>query len=266
MIFIIFHHLKKEKKYLKYDLVMIIPSIFTYLIMFLAPGNWKRVSAYSNFSKMSFLGKIVYNYPSIIELLFKVKTSVYINILISLLLMFLVLILVKNYKKKKYYWLLFPIFGMTINYILYDKQYYNHPKILTLTGSVILFSMFIAMIIYYKKEKKLEQLSFSIGAVCSILCLLMAPYMVERSVLPCIFIMFIPIITIGYDLIHKNHTIKILIILLVIISTYYGLDNYVHIFIGYYNNYHIEVDNYKKLLNYKKYEKNNTISLCKIKN
>ena len=61
-IYIIFDHLKKEKKYLKYDLFTLNFSIITYLFLFLAPGNWARMDSNNpEFAKMSFFQKIIYN-------------------------------------------------------------------------------------------------------------------------------------------------------------------------------------------------------------
>ena len=266
--YIVFDHIKEWKKYLKYDIYPFILGIATYLVLFLAPGNWERMGLETNagFANQSFFGKIYMNLPKIIELFFKAKTSIYINIFVSILLIFLVSFFIKNYKKNKYYFLLvFPILGMAVNYILFEKQYYHYVWFTTLVGIGILCSMFIALLVYYIHKKELPILSLSLAAVCSVFCLLMAPYTVERSVIPCVFMMFIPIIMIGMDMFSKNTTTKTLIILLVIICTYFGLDNAIHVYIGYRNNYEIHQENYEKLVNYEKYEENNTVKLCKVK-
>lgn len=265
--YILFDHIKDIKKFIKYDLFTLIFSIITYLFLFLAPGNYARMEYHNgDFVNLSFFEKINLNIPKVFDLLFKVKGSIYINILISLILIYMVNKLIKSYKKNKKYLLLLPIVGMIIAYVLYDQQYYNYPRRLALIGFIILLSLFVSLFLYYKENKTLRYLSISIGAAASVFCLLMSPYMMERCVIPCIFIMFIPIISIGYDLYKKNKTFKTLVIILLLLCLYYGINNYRSIYLGYKNNDPINKDNYYKLEHYKKYSHDNNLELCKVNN
>ena len=264
-IYIIFDHIKNEKKYLKYDLFTLILSILTYLAIFLAPGNWKRMSKSTDFANMSFLGKIRLNLPRIMDLLFKVKTSVFINIFLVILLLFMIYYIIKKSKKsKKYYLLSLPVMGMILGLIIYDKKLYTDIILLFYLGTIVLISAFISLLIYYIDNKNMKMIAFPISAICSVFCLLMAPYLVERAAIPCIFIMFISIISIGLELMQKNKTIKTLIILLFVICTYYGALNYINVYKGYKANYNTSLNNYKKLYNNKK--NRGTIELCKVEN
>lgn len=266
IVFIIFDHIKSENKYLKYDLFTLFFSIITYLALFMAPGNWTRLETNKEFASFSFFEKINVNMPKIFDLLFKVKGSIYINILVAIILMYVIFIFVKNYKKNNlYYLLLFPIFGMILAFIIYDRQYYNYPKRLEAIGLIILISLLISLFIYYKNKKELRYLAFPIGACATVFCLLMSPYMLERCIIPCIFILFITIISIGYDLFQFDKTMRVLLLIIICMCLYYGTYNYIKIYLGYKNNDKTSSNNYYKLEHYKKYKKNDKIQLCKVK-
>lgn len=267
IIYILFDHIKEEKKYLKYDLFTLLFSVITYLALFMAPGNWSRLETSKDFSNLSFFEKIDVNMPKIFDLLFKVKGSIYINILIAIVLMYVIFIFVKKYKKNKlYFLLLIPIFGMILSFIIYDKQYYNYPKRLEAIGCIILISLLISLFIYYKNNKQLKYIALPIGAGATVFCLLMSPYMLERCIIPCMFILFITIISIGYELYKSNKTMSVLLLIMISVSLYYGTSNYIEVYLGYKGNDKTNSDNYYKLEHYKKYRKGNEIKLCKVKN
>ena len=262
--YILFDHFKERKKYQKYDLFTFIFSIIVYAFLFFAPGNWVRMDSNVEFAQKSLPLKLIGNIPKLMDLLFKVKTNIYIMIAIALLSIFLGMYILK--KKKKVSWTGFLVFGFLVAFVMYDRELYDSKLILTLCGSVVLLSMFISFILYYKEKKDLKMLSLPICAFCSVACLLMAPYMIERSMLPCSIILFIIIITMGYDLFEKNNTAKTLIIILLVLCTYYGAINYIYIYRGYKRNVATNNENYQKLEHYKEYQKNNTLDLCKVPN
>ena len=72
---------KMDKKYLKVNIFCLLISICFYLLLFLAPGNWVRMDSNKEFSKLSFLGKIIYNYPNLIKCLFFDKLHYFIYII-----------------------------------------------------------------------------------------------------------------------------------------------------------------------------------------
>ena len=268
VIYIFFDHFKDIKKFLKYDLFVVLTSIGTYLALLLAPGNMARMSRHNDeFAQLSLLEKLKTNIPKVFDLLFKVKGSIYINILIALILMYIIYKFIKNYKKSKiYYLLIVPIMNMILAFIIYDKQYYNYPKRLTVIGILILISLLVSLYIYYKDKKELRYIALSVGAAGTVFCLLMSPYMLERCIIPCLLIMFIPIISIGYDLLKSNNTFKVLVLIITCMCLYYGVNNYISIYRGYKDNDKTNSDNYYKLEHYKKYSKNNELELCKVKN
>ena len=262
--YILFDHFKERKKYLKYDLFTFIFSIIIYAFLFFAPGNWVRMDSNVEFAQKSLPLKIISNIPKLMDVLFKVKTNIYIMIAIALLSIFLLNYILKNKNKAK--WTYFLIFGFVIAFVMYDRELYDNKLLLTLFGGIVLISLFITFILYYKEKKDLKMLSFPISAFCSVACLLMAPYMIERSMLPCSIILFIIIICMGYDLIKGDYTSKTLVILLLVLCSYYGALNYIYIYRGYQKNYATNNENYYKLEHYQKYQKNQTIDLCKVPN
>ena len=268
LIYIFFDHFKDIKKFLKYDLFAVLFSIATYLVLFFAPGNWSRMAKHNDdFTKLSLFEKLKTNLPKVFDLLFKVKGSIYINILIALVLMFIIYKLIKNYKKSKvYYLLVVPIFNMILAFIIYDKQYYSYPKRLTAIGFLILISLLVSLYIYYKDRKELRYIAIPVAAAGTVFCLLMSPYMLERCIIPCLLLLFITIISIGYDLFKDNKTFKTLISIMLCMGAYYGVNNYKSIYLGYKNNDKTNSDNYYKLEHYKKYTTNKTITLCKVAN
>ena len=262
--YIIFDHFKDRKKYLKYDLFSMIFAIIIYAVLFFAPGNWVRMDSNVAFAQKSLPLKIISNIPKLMDLLFKVKTNIYIMIIIALLAIFLGIYIIKNKNKVK--WTYFLVFGFIVAFIMYDRELYDNRLLLTLCGVYVLLSMFITFIIYYKEKNNLKMLALPLSAFCSVACLLMAPYMIERSMLPCSMILFLIIICMGYDLFKSNVTSKTLIIIFLVLCTYYGAINYIYIYRGYQRNYATNNENYYKLEHYQIYQKNQTIDLCKVPN
>ena len=54
------------------------------MILLLAPGNFARMDANGVFSSMSFIEKIIYNFPKILELLFMNEMKIYNFLLVSI--------------------------------------------------------------------------------------------------------------------------------------------------------------------------------------
>ena len=265
VMYILFDHIKREKKYLKYDLFPVISSIIIYLLLFLAPGNYERLNNYSYFTNQSIFSKIYNNIPNILDLLFKKKASIFISILVLLLMIYLGYTIIHHYKKnKKYLFLILPFLGMSLDFLFYYNSYGYGAHFIIIT-CVILLSIFTTLFFYYYQIKQLKYLSIPISAFVSIACLVMSPYMLERCVIPCIFMMFIPIVSIGIDLFSKDKIIKVLLILLCIICGCYGLYNSIKIYVGYAKNYPIVMDNYHKLEKYKNNSKKHSIRLCRLK-
>ncbi len=172
--------------------------------------------------------------------------------------------MIHHYKKnKKYLFLILPFLGMSLDFIFYPISY-GYGITFKMITCIILLSIFSTLFFYYYQMKQLKYLSIPIAAFGSIACLVMSPYMLERCVIPCVFMMFIPMITIGIHLFSKDRIIKVLLILLCIICSGYGLYNSAKIFVGYARNYPIVMENYHKLEKYNKNSKNHSMHLCRL--
>lgn len=268
IIYIIFDHIKEIKKYLKYDLFTIIWSGIVYGALFFAPGNWKRMETNVEFANYSFFEKIYHNIPKICDLLFKVKTSYFINILaVILLIITITFIIKKSTSKKEKILLSIPSIAMIINLIYFYYNNYSNILLLTLVGCYVLINLFILLLKYYINKKQIKMIAYPIGAMCSVACLVMAPYAPERSAIPCIFIMFIVIITLGIDVYRQNNVTKTLIIIMIVICGFFGLKNTAIIYLGYRTNYAINESNYHKLANYENnIDADNILYLCRVPN
>jgi hypothetical protein len=87
------NHFKSFKNYLKIDIPVLVNSTLWYLVLFLAPGNWVRMSSNTTFAALNFFEKIKYNYPKIIINIFYDKMTYFI---IAILLIGIVMA-IKNY-------------------------------------------------------------------------------------------------------------------------------------------------------------------------
>ena len=225
----------------------------------------------AEFVQMNIFDKVLYRYPHVMDLLFRIRIVKFINIIIVLLITFGLYYYIKNNKKNsKYSLMLFPLTAFIIHFTVYRKNYlyiYFSEYLLNIYGTMMLLALGSMLIFYYYKSKTPKMSSFLVGGCGTIFCMLMAPYSTSRVTIPCIFFFMIVIITMGlqmYDM--KNKTIRVLLIVFLCISSYFAIENYYDIYRGYKLNYPINQDNFNKCKNYKdNLTENNTIELCKVK-
>ena len=267
MFYIILHHIKQIKKFLLIDLTNLFVSITSYLFLFCAPGNWKRMDTNREFASLSFFGKIINKFPGIISCIFSGKMNIYILIL-ALLLIYMSIKLIMEYinNNKKCLFFIIPIIVsiLEIFIICIVNKWYN-SYVMGITSTIWLIDMLMVFLFYFKKKEKIEFCSIIISAACSVFCLLISPVLPERVFLPFIFYLMIIIVTILNDILNDSkYIVKLIsvgfIIYLGIISTI----NYCKIYDGYRNNYSIMKLDDKILSSYDKNKNEKNIYLYKV--
>lgn len=239
--YVLFKHLKSIKKYMKLDILVSVVGLVFSLILLLAPGNFARMDANGVFSSMSFIEKIIYNFPEILELLFINEMKIYNFLLISIGILLSISLLIS--KKVNNLYLIFPLLMicayMTCYYFISNELIRGFSRFLTLILYLVVY------ITYYVKNKKGEVTSYLISCAVSVFCLLMSPSLVPRSLFPYLFLIYvliaISILNLKYDFenmdkkFHKNTLIGCLILIL-LFPGIYGIKNMVGITKGYYQN------------------------------
>ena len=261
--FILFDHLKDFKKYLKMDLICLITAIASYLLLFLAPGNWARMDTNVEFSNLSFFEKICTNFPGIIKNIFVDPMDIFMYIL-TIILYYLIIKIGFEYKNKLKKWLVLSMIPFLL--VLFIITIIVDLEILAIIfGIVWLCFMFITSILYFYSKKQLSFCAIEVGAVASIFCLLMSPVIGGRTSLPFIFFIFLIIIYFVIQILNsKTATIKLITIILICILAYKGINNYINIYEGYRDNKAINDWNFEILRNYN--NESDTISLYKVRN
>ena len=188
--YIIFHHLGDFKKYLKIDAPLFITTLISYIALFFAPGNWKRMDSNVDFSNLSIVGKVVRNYPRIMRNIFVDEMNIFI-ILLAILLLYVIYNVFKNNKNKIIKYVLIPV-SFIINIIMiyiikYKIVLFNNGAIICLLGTVWLIMFFVCSLLYFNKDNKIEFCSLLICGFFTIICLLMSPVTGGRTCLPFIF-------------------------------------------------------------------------------
>jgi len=261
--YILFDHIKDLKKYLKMDLICLITAIASYLLLFLAPGNWARMDTNVEFAKLSFFEKISLNFPGIIKNIFVDPMNIFMYIL-TIILFYLIIKIGIESKSKLKKWLVLSMIPILL--ILFAVAIFIDIEVLSIIfGVVWLCFMFVTSIIYFYDKKQLSFCAIEVGAVASIFCLLMSPVIGGRTSLPFIFFIFLIIIYFVIQILNtKNGTIRIITMIIISVLAYKGLNNYITIYEGYRDNKEINNLNFEILKNYN-YE-SDKISLYKVKN
>ena len=265
--YIILHHLKNIKKYIKVDLPLFIITLVSYLVLFLAPGNWKRMDSNVEFSKLSVFGKIAKNYPELIKNIFVDRMYIFIYFL-CLLFMFVIYKIIKKYKSNKKSLLLLIPFISTI-VLIFQIHTFNDSSnmfLLYLNGTIWLISFFITCLIYFNINKEIHFASFLVCGFGTIICLLMSPTLGGRTYLPFIFFVILIITKLVMDVICEKNFLKYIAVLFIIYVSSKGIRNYYRIYEGYRDNYPIYKLNTKILSSYDKDSGKKDITLYKVEN
>lgn len=256
--YIVFTHLKDIKKYWKVDLYVLLIAIISYLVLFMAPGNWVRMDMNSEFANLSLVGKIIKNMPGILFSIFFNKNVIFICLL-CLIVEYMIYKLKDSMNKYlKYIFIIIPI-------ILMILVVFNVIHALSFVLCLIWFvEVFIVSLLYLYKTKKLELMPIEIACIASEFCLLVSPTVGGRTTLPFIFIIFVIILCfVSIILNEKNNRLNLAIIILFLLIGAHGFKNYYMIYSGYRDNYDIYQLNDKI---YKSYKEGDTITLYKVKN
>ena len=269
IIFILFNHIKNIKKYLYLDIPVFLVVIISFLILFIAPGNWNRMDTNVEFAGLSFFGKILTNYPKIISAIFIASMKKYMYILTGIMFYLIFDIVFQNYVKKgkkiSLLLLLIPII-LIASYVIVIKFKYNEQiKLISLSifGTLWLISMLIVSIIYFISKNILSAISFEFSAVCTIFCLVISPVVGERTSLPFIFCLFLVIGLLLNSLLENKNYLKPYLYILVAILLVFGVKNSITNYNGYKENYAIHQLNFNLLKNYSA-QNGNQITLYKI--
>jgi hypothetical protein len=263
LVFILFYsileHRKQIKKFLLVDLSNFVVSLISYLILFLAPGNWKRMDTNIEFSQMTFVDKIAQNYPETIKNIFSSEMKIF---MIILTIIFFACLIKNsnrlNISKKKI--LLISAFFTLFSALCLFLQRYN-DIVVVIYGTIWILFVGILIIIYYYNTKRLGIVSIAVSGCASIFCLIFSPVLGGRTSLPFIFYIFLLIgLFAGDTLKHSKGTFKLCFLICLIPFFISGVKNYCTIYNGYMQNYALEKLNYDILQNYKE-EDGNTITL-----
>lgn len=266
--YIILHHIKYQKKYLLIDIPNLIVSIVSYLFLFLAPGNWVRMDSNVEFASLTFLDKIKLNLPIIFNNIFKNEIRIYIYILIILTIYMSFVVIKNKYRNNKTYLLLLipVIISLFEIFILYFYSRFDFKFIYYLFGALWLISIFIVSIFYYIQKNNIEFCALYITAMCSILCLVMSPSLIERTYLPFIFVLIIIICNISIDMVIDNKVFfKMIFIISFIVISIKGCNSYIRNYIGYRDNFVIFKVNNMILKKYSGSKDVSQITLYKVK-
>jgi hypothetical protein len=233
--YVIFHHFKDIKKYLKADIYVLIMSIVCYIPMAMAPGNSARLDGY----EMSVFEKIQTNFPILLDEFMTTEIE-YINKMILLATLFLAIILC--YKNKKNLWnkilLVFSILVSAGYFVLMDRKI-TGIKMEIFCG-IFMIDLAATAVTYLVSINKLEFFAVLMAAEASVFCLIFSPYVVRRSYMGYIFIAFI-YVTISFIAITEIKIWRTVSAIFVIFAIYTGFNNYCDILEGYFeNNYYTE--------------------------
>lgn len=265
--YIVLHHFKEIKKYLLIDLPNFVCSIISYLALFLAPGNWVRMDTNTEFSSLSFVGKIIKNFPELIRGIFLEKMNILIYFL-SVLLIYVVYVLIKSkYKENKKYWfMLIPVIIFVAEMVIMSVVGSFYNQVLFYTCSVLwLICAFIVSLFYFYKKEQIDFCSLYVAAACSVFCLLMSPTLVLRTFLPCMFFLMIIVVRIVMEALEDNNAIiRYSLGLAIIITGYFGMKHFIKNYEGYRDNYAITELNEKIIKEYNPEEDGTVLDLYKV--
>lgn len=266
IMYIIFHHGKQIKNYLIIDLPALIATIASYIVLFMAPGNWARMSTNVEFSKLSMVEKIFKNYPEILRNIFLDPMHIFMYIL-CFGMFFMIYKIYKKYgvKTKKVYCLSIPLLSNVLQMMMmhYNGAIY-HPTMFVASSTIWLISFFITSLLYFAMNEKIEFCSLEVAAVGTIFCLVLSPTVGGRTGLPFIFFIILIATKLLIDMLNDIKIMKLLAAILLLYLSMRGINNYITVYCGYRDNYAIMKLNDKILRSYK--EGNDSITLYKVEN
>lgn len=252
----------EKQKILKYDIFVVVWSLFSFLLIFVAPGNWVRMDSNTDFSNLSIIGKMKLNFPILLMVL-NGKGFLCLNILLGISGIVIVLILAKK-QMNKLYWIfmlgIVPyIFAClkTLVMLLLTRCYIT-DNLNNISYIVYLLTMCLLLFLYCKKEQTFSIFSLMVAAVASVACLLISPSIASRSCIPYYFCCVILISLVLYKYLYGgyNKIMKMGLLVMIMLFCFLGVLNFCIIYKGYRENAYIEKYNERILRNWDVSEKN----------
>ena len=266
VLYIILHHWKDLKKYLKIDVYTLVVAVVTYLVLFLAPGNYARMGENTEFSNLPFLGKIQTNLPRIHQMINLSDFRVFHKMLILVSICMVVILLVKEWKN---IWNIITAFVAVVTSAI---ALYGMPStdnnVTTVTYLVFYIGLAFVSFRYYWVKGKKEFICYLVAAVAMNYCLLISPALEVRSFVPYLLITFLHIGIVFQDVWMTFGKYKIaagMMVLYLATLVNSGTSSFMLTLNGYYENEFYTEYNHLQLKNWKN-EKSNIIVLLNYPN
>ncbi len=266
VLYIILHHFKDFKKYLKTDVYTLVVAIITYLILFMAPGNYARMDENVEFSNLSLIGKIQTNFPKIHQMLNLSDFRVFHKMLILASICMVVMLLVKEWKN------ICNIITAIVAVVTSAVGLYGMPSldnnVLAVTYLVFYLGLAFVSFRYYWVKGKKEFICYLVAAVAMNYCLLISPALEVRSFLPYLLMTFLHIGIVFQDMwmtFGKYKVGAVVMVLYLLSVTHSGYSSFMLTLNGYYENEFFIEYNDNQLKNWKN-EKSDIIVLLNYPN
>lgn len=252
VLYIILHHLKDFKKYLKTDVYTLVLAIITYLILFMAPGNYARMGENPDFSNLSLMGKIGTNLPKIHQMLNLSDFHVFNKLLIVASFCMVGMLLLKEWKN------IWNILTAIITVGTSAFAWYGMASLDINVTAVTYLAFYIGLAVvsfrYYWVKGKKEFICYLVAAVAMNYCLLISPALEVRSFLPYLLITFLHIGIVFQDMwitFGKNKIAAGVMVVYLLSLTASGAMSFLITLDGYYENEFFTEYNHKQLKNWK---------------
>ena len=235
---------KFKKQFVKLDVIILGYSALTFMLFFVAPGNWARLDSNKEYSSLSIIGKLKYSCPKVLSLVTNPDLGVF-----NLLLILCGLIIIWRIKKNHSIAYIIISVIMILPFGIVDIIDVFNILMVKEAGReicyiIFIFDMFFLLWNYFNDINKLDFIPFMIAAVTSIFCLVVSPSFAMRSCIPYVFLC---VLMVGTIMNNEFSILKIGVMLIIWIQTCF---NAARIYRGYEENYYMDNLNYNILANY----------------
>ena len=198
-------------RYKKIDIPMLLCFVFSLIglvVMLISPGNAVRMALESDFSRLSFLSKVMYNIPNLITYTF-IKNSFFLLIVLFIM----VTLCHKNVKRRYLKFLIYvlfiicPIFTIVSNLFSYTR--FNAPHIFDILLDTsrwyidvywIMFTVvFVSIFLKYVKLDEFK-IYFLILTFCSMAVMMMSPTWGGRTAILTTFMLYMIVLVVLFEL------------------------------------------------------------------
>lgn len=186
-------HKDQIRNYIKVDGTLMFVALIGTAVILLAPGNFARMTENADFNSLSIIDKAIRNYPLILDLIFSAEMRNYNYLLLFICTCFSMKLFKKN--RLAVISVVVSILGIVFIFIS-GKLDLNDGTVIMLVRTIIEINILIAYSLYFYYYHELSSSAILYAAGGSMLCLIMAPYIVYRTLFIYLFFVFI-LITIG---------------------------------------------------------------------